>query len=57
MVSGQRIDTVKMVALYPVLQFAGLIAGVRANLEHGDDHDLHRDGFGLGGGRHRWNGH
>jgi hypothetical protein len=36
-----------MIALYPVLQFARLIAGVGANLEHGDDHDLHGNGFWL----------
>ena len=34
-----------MIPLDPVLQFAGLIAGVLADLEHGDDDDFDRDGL------------
>jgi hypothetical protein len=34
-----------MIALNPVLQLSGLIAGVLANFKHGDDDDF--DGNGL----------
>ena len=51
----RRIYMVKMVALHPVLQLAGLVASVCAHLKHGDHDNFHRNGFGLGG-RHRWNG-
>ena len=46
---GKRIDLVEMIALDPVLEFAGLVAGVLADFEHGDDDDLDRDGARLGG--------
>jgi hypothetical protein len=38
-----------MIALYPVLQFAGGIAGVSALLEHGYDHNLYRNRAWLRG--------
>ena len=44
----QRIDAVEMVALHPVLQLAGLVAGVVAHFEHGHNHYLHRDRPGPG---------
>jgi hypothetical protein len=40
-----------MIALDPVLKFAGLIAGVGAHFKHGDNHNLHHNGLGF---RHRW---
>ena len=46
---GQRINLVEMIALDPVLEFAGLIAGVLADFKHGDDDDLDLDGARLGG--------
>ena len=41
---GHGINLVEVIALDPVLKFAGMIAGVLADFEHGDDHDLDRDG-------------
>jgi hypothetical protein len=40
MIGGQREDTVQMIALDPVLQLARRIAGVLADLEHGDHDNL-----------------
>ena len=37
-----------MIALDPVLKFAGLIAGVLADFKHGDDDYLDLDGPRLG---------
>jgi hypothetical protein len=38
-----------MIALDPVLEFAGLVACVLADFKHGDDDDLDLDGALLGG--------
>jgi len=38
--AGDIKDAVEMVALHPELELAGLVAGVRADLEVGDDDDL-----------------
>jgi len=44
---GQRKDAVEVVAFHPVLQLAGLVAGVVALFEHGDDGNLDGNGCGL----------
>ena len=41
---GERINLIEMIAFDPVLEFAGLIASVLADFEHGDDDDLDLDG-------------
>jgi hypothetical protein len=46
---GERIDAVQVVALHPILQFAGCIAGVGADFKHGYHHDFDRNRLGLGG--------
>ena len=52
MIAGrERIDSVKVVAFDPVLQLAGLVAGVGAYFKHGDHDDLDLNGARLGGGR------
>jgi hypothetical protein len=45
---GEGIDAVEMIAFHPVLKLTGLIAGVSAYFEHGNDDNLHRDGMGFG---------
>ncbi len=45
---GERVDAVEMIALDPVLKFAGLVAGVLADFKHGNDDDLDRNGARLG---------
>jgi hypothetical protein len=42
-----------MIALDPILQLAGLIAGVFAQFEHGDDNDFDGNGLWLRGA---WDG-
>ena len=48
----ERVHEVQVVALDPILQFAGCVARVGAQLEHGDHHHLHwnRMWFGSGDG-------
>jgi hypothetical protein len=46
---GEGQDLGEVLALDPVLVLAGDVAGVGADLEHGDDDDLDLDGFGGGG--------
>ena len=43
----ERDHAIELLALDPVLELAGPVAGVGAQLEHRDDHDLHRDGLRL----------
>jgi hypothetical protein len=51
MVAGRkRIDAVEVVALYPILQLAGLVAGVCAYFKHGYYDDLYGDGARFGAG-------
>ena len=44
---GKRQHTVELLAFDPVLELAGTIARVGAELEHGDHDDLHRNGRRL----------
>jgi len=37
-----------MIPLHPILQFPGLISGILAAFEHGDDDNLHGNGRGPG---------
>jgi hypothetical protein len=46
----ERIDAVQVIALHPILKFAGLVAGVRANFKHGHDDYLHGNRMRLGVG-------
>ena len=43
---GEGNDAVQFLPFDPVLEFARLVAGVLANLEHRDDDNLGPDGFG-----------
>jgi hypothetical protein len=47
---GEWVDGVEVVALDPILQFAGLVAGVLAYLKHGYYDNLYGDGARFGGG-------
>jgi hypothetical protein len=42
-----------VVALNPILQLSGLVAGVRPDLEHGDDYYFYGNGARFGAGC-RW---
>jgi hypothetical protein len=44
----EGIDLVEMIALHPILEFAGLIAGILADFKHRDDDDLYLDWARLG---------
>jgi len=49
-ISGwERVDAVEVVALYPILQLARLVAGVGAYFKHGHHDDLHLNRSRLGG--------
>jgi hypothetical protein len=51
--AGERKDPVKAITLYPILQLAGNVAGICANLKHGHHHYFHRNGPWPGDGRDR----